>query len=532
MERLCRALLLLPLAWAALSCVKVDDTLGEQFIPTNRKYDVYHADFKLNDVRMKMADSLSGYSSRRITVGVVKDALLGTTRWSSAFSLVPFLDTLDLGKEGTRTIRQFHFSAVLDSVSVRGTGDESLLQNLRVRALKEALDTSFIDINSTVETLPGSICIGTPVLYGQDSLSFDFTEAFAARYLEILSEDLDSVHTFTKKFPGILLDIPGEPVTEGGRINMFGLGLQLSSSYQVTGNYAELKIRAEYDGEMKDTSFFFFFGPTAFIEKPTSLPAQYACNLTAHESRPMEGNATSSLLVEGGGGLKPVISSKELRDRVREDIFARLDAAGRPRSDLSKVIVNKATICLPYTFPDDWLEMKRFPRYLTPTCRIRRSEDRVTYAGLTDASISTENQGTIDRSNNRYAPDITHHFQEILKLEDDADFSRYDVWMLVMADETTTTTSDNSELSDYYTALAYNSYYNDMYGGYGGYGYGGYGYNNYYNYMMMAMAAGNSTSTSVSRDLDRDRFYRGVLNGTGAAKNAPSFSVTYSLPRE
>ena len=70
--------------------------------------------------------------------------------------------------------------------------------------------------------------------------------------------------------------------------------------------------------------------------------------------------------------------------------------------------------------------------------------------------------------------------------------------------------------------------------GYGGYGYGGYGYNNYYNYMMMAQyAAASATTTSVSQEMDKDRFYKCVLRGPGSKDGrTPKLKITYAVPKE
>ncbi len=50
--------------------------------------------------------------------------------------------------------------------------------------------------------------------------------------------------------------------------------------------------------------------------------------------------------------------------------------------------------------------------------------------------------------------------------------------------------------------------------------------------MLMAqmMGSGNSTSTSV-KQLDKDRYYRAVLNGPKAEGRKPMMVVTYSLPK-
>lgn len=165
--------------------------------------------------------------------------------------------------------------------------------------------------------------------------------------------------------------------------------------------------------------------------------------------------------------------------------------------------------------------------------------------GLTDSSSSAENQGDVNRSLSNYAPDITYHMQEILKIDEnnpeDSKTKRflkgsYDIWMLIMAKESVTTTSSgNKDLSDMYNYLAYQSYYNGMYGG--GYGYGSsYGsyYSNYYSYAMMAQyAASSKESTKESVLLDKDRFYRATLNGPGSTTGkGPYLELTFAVPLE
>ena len=101
----------------------------------------------------------------------------------------------------------------------------------------------------------------------------------------------------------------------------------------------------------------------------------------------------------------------------------------------------------------------------------------------------------------------------------------------VIEDESSST---DSYYNDYYNSLLYSSYYNNMmyggYGGYGGYGYG-YGYDNYYNYMMMAsMASSYTTSDTSERTLDKERYYKGILNGPGAQGAKPSIKIVFSVP--
>jgi hypothetical protein len=348
---------------------------------------------------------------------------------------------------------------------------------------------------------------------------------------------------------------------------MFELNLKYdTSSGYITGNYAELKFTADYgDRKGVDTSFVFMFGAGDFLknlEDSGQIP-QYAFNTSNHyydansqlNAEDLSKNgviATDKIYIEGGSGIKPVISAKEIRRIVKEQ----MDAEGI--SNPKEAVINKASIIFPYNVSEDFDALDKFPTRLSPTVRLRSNDGTiVTYAGLTDSSVETENQGDINRSLSQYAPDITHHVQEIMKVKEDENFekniAKYDIWLLIMHEEVTETQNNNSAYNDYYQNLMYNSYYNNMmydpygygygyggygYGGYGGYGsYGGYGYNNYYNYLMMAQyasAASSSTSTSTSIELDKDRYYKCWLNGPESSsdiKQLPRIKVTFSAPK-
>ena len=534
-----------------LSCVEINEELGKEYIPTRHQYDVHTDTIYLQDIRMKQIDRLSGYSSSRITVGAVRDAS-GTTSRSSAFTLIPTGTDMDFGEKPKCT--QFHFTAVRDTLSWPDENQAHIIQNINVFKLAEALDEDDSYISSVIDESTLTRVAPTVTYFGQDSLSFNFNPDFGDEYIEAIQamqkdpkkEGLDSVSNYVKKLPGIYItaDIPSG---EGGRINMFDLKMEISDGYYVSGNYAELKFRSKYGHrENVDTSFLFFFGAQDMqvyedaeseYVTPDRTP-QYALNLSHTENGTINPDqaAADVIYVEGGDGVKPVISSKEIKDSLNR-IFA-LDG-----TNPEDVIIHKASVILPYDFrTEDYDRMYLYPDRLSPTCRItledEDSEDeQVTYAGLTDASVSTENQGDINRSLNCYAPDISHHVQEVLRASDDSlATGRYDIWLLVMVNEVITSTNEQQqEMSEYYQNLAYASYYNSLYGGYGygyGYGYGGYGYNsyynNYYNYMLAAQyASASAVQEETVAQLDKDRFYRLVINGP-ASESRPQLTVVYS----
>ena len=528
------------------SCVHLDYNLGADYLADDQQFDTFVAEFPLEDIRMVPADSLSGYSQTRITFGAIRDELFGLTTRSSAITLVPMYDSLDYGSNAR--FRYFHITMAADTVSAAREEDFYAHQNINVYELTEALDSTF-DINTKLKHGSKRISMGVPVYNGsEDTLGFFFTREFGEKYMHITLEDTKDIATYTKKFPGICFETDA-PHGNGGRINLFDLQLKFNASYHyIEGNYAELGFTAEYDGVTKDTTFLFYFSPDQFYDvdsliynASSDLP-QYCLNVCGHETREMSGRAAEKIYVEGGGGLKPVLSATE----IREKLIAEISRHGNPE----EAAINRASLSLPFEFPEDYKEMVSYPQILSPTCRIRTDSGNLSFASLTDSSDSSEDQGDVNRSLLEYGPDITYHTQSILKLKDLDKIHNYDVWFLIMSNEiqtTTTSAAEQDEMSKYYNMMMYSSYYSDMYNGYGGYGYGGYGYgyggygyggygsyyNNYYSYMLMQQMYGNmnASSSTTIKTLDKDRYYRATLNGPAHPDRRPMMTVTYSLPK-
>ena len=530
---------------ALMSCVNVNEEIGGDFIATNLKYDFYTTEFDLEDIWMKPVDSLSGYSSTRINFGAIRDDTYGLFKRGCALTLVPCVNDVDLGDNPV--FQKFKFQAAIDSVSVSDRSQSNIIQNVNVYALSEPLDPNKYFSRTDIKHSEERVTKGIPVVNGSDSLTFEFTDGFGAKYLDITQSDMSDFDAYCKKFPGIYITTD-DPDGNGGRFNMFNLNIleSTSTSYSNrTDNYAVLYYQSTYKGERKDTCLMFYFSPLTFTDLDSLIllnatPDQYVFNVDSHESDHLAGKALEEVYVEGGSGLKPVISADEIRRLVRNHIS---DNGGNPVTAL----ISKATIELPFEFPDDYQSIYLYPDILSPTIKIS-SDSVVAFAGLTDASVSSENQGDINRSLCVYAPDITHHVQQIVRQDETEDVSDYDIWMLIMHIVTTTTTNaEASQMASYYQQLGYLSYANMLYGGgyggyggygyggYGGYGYGGYGYgyNNYYNYMMMAQyAAASATTTSTSTEMDKDRYYDLRLNGPGSSGRRPKLKVTYAIPRE
>ena len=547
---------LLATALAALtliapSCVKVDNSLGKSLVDKSLLFDTYTIEFPLEEIQLRKSSDLSGYSDTHLTLGALRDQTFGLTTRDAAFCLIPAQDTLDLGQDPRAVSFDLYFEG--DTVSCADNTQARILQNIYVTELTAKLPSTNASTNQEIPHGSELITDGLPVYDGSGALSFNFTQSFAQKYVDVIKSmgpvfrdhsegGVDKYEDYVKALPGIYL-ATDRPAGLGGRINLFEFScLSVSSNrYYRNNNIGILKVHSRWNGVEKDSSFVFVPGEPEFYQEAEIVGNnqkiyQFCFNRTGHETT--EGPVSSAVLVEGGGGLKPVILASELQRKTLQAIAAQGGSA-------ESAVIVKATILLPFELPADYDELNYFPTVLSPTIRTSGEDSEgnevISFAGLTDASVSSENQGDIDRANLQYAPDITYHVQEILTREDLDTATDADIWLLTIHTEKVAEASGSLYDSEYYQQLMYASYYNSLYGGgYGGYGYGGYGYggygnygySNYYNYMMLAqmMAASEQQSYSYTTELDKDRFYRGLLNGYGASR-PPLFRITYAIPK-
>ena len=534
-------------------CIKVDNSLGKGLVDKSLLFDTYTAEFPLEQIQLKASEALSGYSDTRLTVGAIRDENFGLTTREAAFNLIPALDTLDLGTNPQAISFTLNFAR--DTISCADDNQARIFQNIYVTELTKVLPTSEDDTHNTQEIPHGTQLItkGLVSYNGEGDLTFNFTKAYAQKYVDALVSmgkvlkdrdgDTDKFEEFVAKIPGIHLRTD-TPDGIGGRINMFDFScLSVSSNYYVrNNNVGVLKVRSTWNGVQKDSTFLVIPGETELINETEYLTNntkfyQYCFNRTTQSTT--AGPAQGSIMVEGGGGLKPVILARELQEKA----CAAIEAQG---GTLDKAVIVKATIVLPFEMPDNYEDLKYYPSVLSPTIETYYETEsgvkRPSFAGLTDASVSTEDQGDIDRSNLVYKPDITYHLQELLTRTDLDTATDADIWLLTIHSEKVANASGSLYDNEYYQNLLYASYYNSLYGGYGGYsgygygsygGYGGYGYSNYYNYMMLAqmMSASTQQTYSYTTELDKDRYYCAILNGYNSVRY-PLFRITFAIPQD
>lgn len=569
------------LMMGAASCVKTDFTVGSNFLPENERFKTRVLTIAIDSIEQRSLEKLSGYSNVRMCVGSMRDEINGmerVTRKGSAVTLIPISDTLDWGQNPK--FDKFMLVTAKDTTNVISEDQRFIMQNLCIYNLADIYEAgelgekSFTDkFKYTNDIKPsmfrGKECVtqGTPVYGGEKNIIIPFNEKFAESYmgkgkevledLEVEDSDgekktIDKASVYTRKHPGIYI-CTDDPVGMGGRFNFIKMAVQTDDSYSITNCYAELKFNAEFEknGKMRrrDTSIVFLLGADAV----SSSANYYAFNTCEDEfvSEISFDKAKEFVTVDGGTGIKPMIRAEYLRKEIIKKLSEELkdEFSAQEVEDMAigeQLIINRATINLPYELPEDHKLWQFYPQTLNPTVCVKSSDGNdLNYAGLTDASVSDENQGEIDRSNLCYRPDISHHMQQILAVpatEKDS-LNKYNIWFMILAEETYATQTQTNSNQDYYNQMAYLSYYNQMMGGYGygygGYGYGGYGgygnygYNNYYNYYMMqayynSLNSGSNTTTASM--LDKDRYYACKLNGPKAAdaERRPYLSIVYS----
>ena len=141
--RACRLAAIGAILLSSASCIRVNEELGENLIPTDQLWEVFPRDPQpLREIKMHMADSLSGYSATRMTLGSITDDLLGTCVKGASITLVPLVDSIDFGQNVR--VNGFHFTAVRDTLSMAYDNQERIIQNIYVSALKAPLDSTIL----------------------------------------------------------------------------------------------------------------------------------------------------------------------------------------------------------------------------------------------------------------------------------------------------------------------------------------------------------------------------------------------------
>ena len=160
------------------SCVKVDNSLGKGLVDKSLLFDTYTVEFPLEELTMELSSDLSAFSDSRLTLGAIRDETFGLTTREAAFSLIPALDTMDLGTNPVAVSFSLYFAA--DTISTAQEGQDHIFQNIYVTELLERIPTSITSTNKPLKHGAELLTNGLPVFNGSSAyLSFNFTKAYA-----------------------------------------------------------------------------------------------------------------------------------------------------------------------------------------------------------------------------------------------------------------------------------------------------------------------------------------------------------------
>ena len=370
------------------SCIETDKTTGSSLLPGDNILNVTSTTFDL-PVHAKVTDSLQTSYIGYLSVGAYNDPDMGLVTTSAAFRIAPSLSKHNFGENPVAKALKMYIS--IDNKTFFDENDEFIPQNFKLYELLKDIDSTVIYNNSVKQNdiSPARIDNAGNIFFGGDSLVIEVSQTFAQKLVEASQEEMDSTELFYKKFKGLYLTADPKPGNQaGGRINLIAPG---NIYFLLTYRH---KVASE--GIDKDSTIAYFVN-----ENGPNL------NLYNHSSATIEHpNPGNKLFVEGLAGVKPYIDFAQVKSNLE-------GWAAYNNIDLSKLIIAKAEVRLPFEYPSDYKELNYFPSQLFISTR-RANSGRITYEPVEDVSFTTNN-GYINRSLRYYSLDISSYLQKVLK---------------------------------------------------------------------------------------------------------------------
>lgn len=465
----------------AVSCITVDKTMGEELVPATQDLPIYIEEFDL-PVQIKSSDSLRSISTSYGIFGAVSTPEYGLAEFATMAELCPSMTGWDFGKDAV--VKEVYFTANISNHYVAQDNQTGIPQNITMHRTYVGIDSTVNFNNSITEAdyNPEPLNVGENVYFGGDSIKMYLKNSFGEEILTATRNELDTLDNFVKKFKGVLIksSTPDEGTT-GGRVNLIDYGtgaIYIRVNFQPT--WSEGLSR-------KDTLFYLSFG------------YNYYLNLSSYNSGDLQQvDPTSTLPIEGIGGVKPFIDHNALKDTI-DNWKARM---GYQNKD---IVVAKAELTFPFEIPAD-LDMTKYPQFLYPCQRLK---DTITYKTVTDwcytpledIYVNGFSKGEINRSLCHYTMDIPSIMQKYVSKEKSELDKTYDMWIMPIYEQEETSSNSTNGYYDYY------SYY-------------------YYGYYPSY-----STSSTVYYYIDDFNYYVGSINGPQSERK-PKLTLIYSVINE
>ncbi|MCF0178418.1 MAG: hypothetical protein HUJ90_07290 [Bacteroidales bacterium] len=483
------------------SCINTNYTIGSDLVPTNQNLKIRVGSFDIK-VGEQMADSLQS-TAYYLMFGNNVDELYGLTTIDLAATVTP-ADSAMRFPADILEIKEAYITLVNTQIDTFQPEQENIFQNIYVYQLNRPLDTTDVYSNSVTDEDHFDELVNKPIFYdGSDSLIVNIDKELALYYLTATNEELDSLALYQETHYGLYFkaEMQAEGVL-GGRINGFTDG-----SFTIRYSFRDSL------GFVRDTTNLFTLGDVNY--------GLAVCNFK-HSTADMaigSDNDLELLFFEGLAGIKPHISALDIKDAISK-------WAADNNIDLSKLLLSRAIVNLPFEAPEVITDLDKLPTRLYPCRRSTTVNNYINYAPLYTIYDSTFDRGDIDRVNLTYHPDITMYLQDLIRRDRDKVEKSDDLWIMSIYEyvQQSSSSSSSSSMYDYYNMY---NYYNMYGGGYDSYGYGS--YDDYYYYMMYSQMSSSSSSQSSSYYyVDYINYSMGYINGN-AAKRHPSIEITYTI---
>ncbi len=425
-----KLILLLFFTSIVASCITVDKSVGDNYVPEDQLFDVKFADIEL-PISVNSMDSLQAFSTTYMTVGAMRTEEFGLYEVGSMANLAPLsYDTTAIRFGDDPQIKRIYLAAPISALSTFVDGQEAIPQDIYVYRTKKAIDSTLVYSSSFtqdfIEEEPLNATAST--FFGIDTIKVYLNNEYGAELLSATDEELDSLDLFTQRFKGIYIK-SSTPELVGGRINL--------ASYASAYVHIDYSFQPDEAGaERKDTTISLHFGD------------YYCVNTSSYSTKDLETTVNSETLpVEGAAGVKPFISAKLLKSAI--DNWALENNI----SDTDKIGIISATYHLPFDIPEDF-NMETYPQYLFPTERIYSDTTGYRYYSLiVDQYSSGNNLGLQNRSLSEYYGDFSSYIQNLIIKDTETVSMEDDIWFVNLVasyDSYTGSTTTYLDTENYY----------------------------------------------------------------------------------
>ena len=367
------------------SCITVDKTLGDTFIPTDQDLTVQMKVFDL-PMSSKVCDSLptnnffypaQGYS---YLFGSCLDPLFGLTETGTVFQFLPASAGLIYGENPEPVSLTLYIECDQNPV-VLDKSQSSIPQHLYVHEVlsERSFQTAYHNSLQPEDWNPRPLNHPGQLYFGTDTATISLSLDFARELLQATQTERDSSSAFQKRYKGLYLRTERATLPNGGRLN-YGLDAHLVLKYTEAGGDSVLHYYTNYYG--------------------------YNHNVISHSGASLDPHPAKNIYLQGLAGPKPYIDFVALVNNIKS-------WANQEQIDLKNLLIAQAEIVFSYAPSIHYEVVNQYPSKLFLCTRV--SADSLAYYKPIEDSFSEYAGGNINRSKFWYTFNITRYLQTLLK---------------------------------------------------------------------------------------------------------------------